>query len=344
MAMTIRPIPAADRFGQREMDALLRQEGIRRDANLDYSCGLYDEEENLIAVGSCFGNTIRCLAVVEKYRSQGLLVQIVSHLLDVQARRGNMQVFLYTKPENLVFFTGLGFYEIARSEGAVFLENRREGFAKFCAALKRPAGERAAAVVMNANPFTLGHRHLLEQAAKENDVVHLFLLSENAGPIPFSVRKKLVQAGISGLGNVILQETGPYMVSSATFPSYFLKDEDTVIRTQAELDIAVFSRIAEALGIRRRYVGEEASSRVTALYNQKLAECLPRYGIECRIVPRLETAGRVISASTVRQAIHDDCLDMVRDMLPESTCRYFASGEAEDVIAAIRREKDVIHY
>lgn len=344
MSMTIRPILSSDRFGQREMDRLLRQEGIRRDGNLDYSCGLYDEDEELLATGSCFGNTIRCLAVASDRRGEGHLVQVVSHLMDVQARRGNLQVFLYTKEKNLPFFTGLGFYEIARTENTVFLENRRDGFFGYCAALERKPGQRIAAVVMNANPFTLGHRHLLEQAAKENDVVHLFLLSENFGPIPFAVRKRLVQAGIEDLPNVILQETRDYMISSATFPSYFLKDEDESIRTQAELDLAVFGRIARTLGIGRRYVGEEKTSRVTALYNRTMEERLPGMGIECKIIPRLETDGRVISASAVRQAIHDGKLETVRDMLPDSTYAYFASSEAEPVRQALRREETVVHY
>lgn len=342
--MTIREILPSDRFGRGEMDALLRREGIRRDANLDYSCGLYDGEEELIATGSCFGSTIRCLAVDGGCRGEGHLVQVVSHLLDVQARRGNLQVFLYTKPENLAFFTGLGFFEIARTGGAVFLENSREGFCRYCAALKKAQEQCIAAVVMNANPFTLGHRHLLERAAAENDAVHLFLLSEDAGPIPAAVRRRLVEEGIRDLPNVILQETGPYMISSATFPSYFLKDQDGVIRAQAALDLTVFSKIAEHLGIQRRYVGEEPASRVTGLYNRVMAEHLPEMGVECRIVPRLETNGRVISASTVRQAIHDGCLESVRDMLPDSTYRYFASAEGEPVCRAIRREETVVHY
>lgn len=340
--MTVRPI--ADPFALAEMDALLRREGIKRDQHLDYSCGLYDEEEELLATGSCFGNTIRCLAVSGGRRGEGLLVQIMSHLMDVQARRGNLHVFLYTKPENLDFFVGLGFWPIVISDGVAFLENRRDGFYHYCTGLKPGSGERIAAVVMNCNPFTLGHRHLLEQAAKENDVVHLFLLSEDRGPIPFSVRKKLVQEGIADLPNVILQETGSYLISSATFPGYFLKDGDAAIHAQARLDLQIFGELAKALGIRRRYVGEEKTSHVTAMYNQIMAERLPAMGIECIQIPRLEADGQVISASTVRQAIHDGALDTVRQMLPESTYRYFASEEGAAVTAAIRREKDVIHY
>lgn len=344
MALILRPISRGDRFALGEMDLLLRQEGLCRDDNLDYSCGAYEDEE-LVATGSCFGNTIRCLAVAGSHRGQGLLVKIVSHLLEVQARRGNLHVFLYTKCENLPFFTELGFSEIARVDGRmVFLENRRDGFRKYCAGLKRLPGERIAAVVMNANPFTLGHRHLLEQASRENDAVHLFLLREEAGPIPYCVRRRLVEEGIVGLSNVLLQDTGPYMISAATFPSYFLKERDQVIRTHAAMDLEVFTKIAETLHIRRRYVGEERFSRVTGIYNEVMARQLPERGIECRILPRLEAKGEVISASTVRQAIREGRPETVADMLPESTLRYFMSTESEAVREAIRREESVIHY
>lgn len=340
--MTLRPI--TDPFSLREMDALLRREGITRDAHLDYSCGLYDDEEELLATGSCFANTIRCLAVSGSHRGEGLLVQVVSHLMDVQARRGNLRVFLYTKPENRDFFSGLGFFPIVSGENVLFMENRRDGFRRYCDSLQRRPGQRIAALVMNCNPITLGHRHLLEQAAKENDVVHLFLLSEDRGPIPTAVRRQLVREGIADLPNVILQETGSYLISSATFPGYFLKDRDEALRAQAKLDARIFGAIAGALGIRRRYVGEEKSSHVTAIYNQILAECLPEMGIELVVLPRLEAEGQPISAGAVRQAIHDGCPEAMRALVPESTYRYFTSEEAAPVVAAIRREKDVIHY
>lgn len=330
----------------RQMDALLMQEGIRRDGNLDYSCGLFDDDWELTATGSCFGNTIRCLAVSHEHQGEGLLNQVVSHLAEVQAQRGNTHLFLYTKVQSAKFFGDLDFHEIARVEDRlVFMENRRHGFAGYCAALARHRREgSSAAIVMNANPFTLGHLHLVEKAAAENDTVHLFVLSEEAGPIPFAVRRRLVREGTAHLPNVVCHDSGPYMISSATFPSYFLRDEDTVICTHAALDLAVFRRIAPCLGITRRYVGEEPSSHVTALYNRVMAERLPEAGIECRIIPRLETDGRVVSASTVRQAIHDGAPEQIRDMLPPSTLSFFTSPEAAPVIRAIRAETDVVHY
>ena len=331
---------------QAQMDELLRAEGIRRDKNLDYSCGVFDEDGSLIAAGSSFKNTLRCLAVSSAHRGEGLMNQVVSHLLEKQMERGNSHVFLYTKAKNDRIFRDLGFYEIARVEGElVFMENRRDGFARYLKKLEKTRREgKSAAVVMNANPFTLGHRHLIRQAAEENDALHLFLLSEEAGPIPFSVRKALVKEGVADLPQVILHDSGPYIISSATFPSYFLRDEDAAILAHARLDLAVFGRIAAALNITARYAGEEKSSRVTALYNQTMAEELPKQGVCFRQIPRLTLRGEVVSASSVRQAIHDGRPEEAAFMLPESSLRYFESAEAAPVIAAIRAMDDARHY
>ncbi len=349
MSDTLTAIFPRDTRAQKQVNDLLEQEGIRRDGNLDYTCGLFDEDWKLAATGSCFGNTIRCLAVSHDRQGEGLLNQIVTHLMEVQAQRGNTHLFLYTlytKPQSAKFFGDLSFCEIARVEGSlVFMENRRRGFSNYCAALEKARREgTSAAVVMNANPFTLGHLHLVEQAAAENDTVHLFVLSEEAGPIPFAVRKNLVEQGVAHLSNVILHESGPYIISGATFPSYFLKDEDTVIRAHAALDLAVFGKIAPCLNLTRRYVGEEKTSRVTALYNQEMTARLPELGVDCRVIPRLERGGRPISASTVRQAIHDGRLENIRPLVPESTWDYFHSQEAKEIVTAIQKEQDVIHY
>ena len=59
----ITEIKQNDRYAQQQSDALLAQEGIRRDRNLDYTCGIFDDSYDLLATGSCFKNTIRCTAV-----------------------------------------------------------------------------------------------------------------------------------------------------------------------------------------------------------------------------------------------------------------------------------------
>ena len=305
----------SDRRANTQINELLLAEGIRRDANLDYTCGMYDEEMNIIATGSCFGNTLRCMAVSNAHQGEGLMNQIVTHLISIQFERGNTHLFLYTKCNSAKFFGDLGFYEIARIDGQiVFMENRKTGFTSYLEKLKKEteqsevfrqfscndsAKTKIAALVMNANPFTLGHQYLVEKAASENDILHLFIVSEDQSLVPFSVRKKLVLEGTAHLKNIIYHESGPYIISNATFPSYFQKDADAVMESHANLDLTIFVRIAQTLGINYRYVGEEPNSQVTGIYNEIMAKKLPENQIACKIIPRKEANGSVISASTL---------------------------------------------
>ena len=272
---------------------------------------------------------------------------IVSHLIEVQFSRGNTHLFLYTKCDSARFFGDLGFYEIARINGQiVFMENKRTGFSGYLNSLEKQkeSAPRVAALVMNANPFTLGHQYLVEKAASENDILHLFIVSEDASLVPFSVRKKLVMEGTAHLKNIRYHDSGPYIISNATFPSYFQKDEQAVIKSHAMLDFTVFTKIASALGINRRYVGEEPTSLVTGIYNQIMSEKLPENGIECVIVPRKENKGAVISASTVRQALKEENWPLLAELVPETTLNYFKSPDARPVIDKIQASENVIHY
>lgn len=371
----ISQISHTDKTAIHGVTALLNAEGIRLDANLDYTCGMYDDEMNIIATGSCFGNTLRCLAVSSEHQGEGLMNQIISHLIEVQFERGNTHLFLYTKCSSAKFFGDLGFYEIARiDEQIVFMENRRTGFKNYLKKLEESsalqlqtltkdtsantatlqsdnalpdtstADRKIAALVMNANPFTLGHQYLVEKAARENDLLHLFIVSEDASLVPFKVRKQLVMEGTAHLDNICYHDSGPYIISNATFPSYFQKDENAVIESHAMLDLTIFTEIAQTLGINRRYVGEEPTSLVTGIYNNIMSEKLPENGIECIIVPRKTDGKKAISASTVRQAIKDNDVDTLKKLVPESTLRYFESKEAKEVIERIRNSGNVIHY
>lgn len=371
----ISKVYSGDKKAFAQIDRLLAQEGISRDANLDYTCAMYDDDYNIIGTGSCFGNTLRCFAVSSAHQGEGLLNQIISHLISVQYERGNLHLFLYTKIESALFFGDLGFYEIARVDRTlVFMENRRNGFAQYLEKLKRETAKAGAApgagaggvaaIVMNANPFTLGHQFLVETAAAACQTLHLFVVSEDASLVPFSVRKRLVREGTAHLPNVILHDSGPYMISNATFPSYFLKDETAVITGHAKLDIEIFTKIAHALGVTARFVGEEPSSEVTGIYNRIMAEELPKNGIACTVIPRrtvaeamamqganatktppaAPAAGGVISASTVRQCLQKEDWQTLRTLVPETTLRYFQSPEAAPVIQKIKKAGDVVHY
>ena len=379
----ITEVSASDFDTNKQIVALLEAEGIHKDKNLDYTCAMFDEDMQVIATGSCFLNTLRCLAVSSTHQGEGLMNQILTHLISVQFSRGNTHLFLYTKCSSAPFFADLGFYEIANIKNKiVFMENKRNGFSSYLKKLEQDSTEqlttleetkaltesnttnlrktigsiKTAALVINANPFTLGHQYLIEKASRENDTLHLFIVEEDASLIPFSIRKKLVIEGTSHLPNIIYHDSGPYIISNATFPGYFQKDEQAVMESHAELDLAIFTKIAEKLHITRRYIGEEPFSETTGLYNKIMSEKLPENGIDCIIVPRkqyINTENKAnsnqphplpISASTVRQAIKDKNFTLLKQLVPETTLQYFESKEAIPVIKKIQATKDVIHH
>ena len=123
---TVAEIFKKDKRGNAAVEKLLHEEGIRKDKNLDYTCAVYDADYNIVATGSCFGNTLRCLAVSQKHQGEGLTNKVVSHLIQYQFERHNFHLFLYTKCSTAYLFGDLGFHEIVRiKDQIVFMENRK---------------------------------------------------------------------------------------------------------------------------------------------------------------------------------------------------------------------------
>lgn len=146
----------------------------------------------------------------------------------------------------------------------------------------------------------------------------------------------LAERGIADFGNVVLHASGPYIISNATFPSYFLPDDDAASVGHAELDLTLFAKIAAALSIRRCYVGEEPFSQVTGLYNKVMREKMPELGVECRVIPRLAIAGRAVSASDVRQCVKDGDWQHLQELVPKATYDWLRSDAAAP-LPALRR-------
>ena len=329
MSYGISSVDCQDRRSMAEIERLLQEEGLRPDKHADYICAMFDENNHAIATGCCVGNTLRCFAVSSSHRGEGLLNQILYHLTEVQISRGNSHLFLYTKPETAPMFGDLGFHEIARVENrVVFMENRRSGFPGYLSNLASTRRDGvSAAIVMNANPFTLGHQYLVEQASAACDTLHIFVVSEDISQFPFSVRRRLVADGTRHLSNVVLHDCGPYIISAATFPSYFLPDDTDAAELQARLDVAVFARIAQTLNITQRWAGEEPKSPITCLYNRVMSEELPKSGIRFIEIPRKKAGDAIISASTVRALIRSNDFSALEHYLPPTTLEYLMNNQ-----------------
>ncbi len=305
----------------------LKKASLEADLGVERVALVWDDDDNLIATGSREGNILKCIAVDENHRGEDLTATVLSELQKDAFSQGYSHLFLYTKPENHAMFSSLFFCEVARTDKVLLMENRQSGVRNFVAQLPKADTEGTiGSIVMNANPFTLGHRFLVEQASSKCDHVYVFVLSEDKSEFSFEDRIKLVKEGTADIKNVTVLPTGPYLISSATFPTYFLKERDKASEIQCMLDIEVFAKhFAPKFNITKRFVGTEPISPMTNMYNNALLRSLPEKGIEVIEIPRTEKSDAPISASRVRALIKEGKLDEVKALVPETTFNHLKS-------------------
>ena len=298
--------------------AFLAKNGLTDEGDCDFTAMLLDDLDNILACGSLRGNVLKQIAVAPSAEGSGYCAQIISALVAESFERGAAHQFLYTKPMHRNIFRSMGFYPIVETNEVLMMENRPRGIQTFLKSLPHPSGK-VGAVVCNCNPFTLGHRHLIEQASHSCDAVLVFVLSEDASLFSAADRFELVRAGTADLKNVYVVRSEEYMVSRATFPMYFLKESIDAQKVRCDLDLLLFGkRIAPALNISVRFVGEEPFDPVTNLYNQRMKALLPPLGIEVVEIPRYQD----ISASYVRKLLQEGRVLDTQTMLPMTTYDY----------------------
>ncbi len=186
-------------------------------------------------------------------------------------------------------------------------------------------------IVMNCNPFTLGHRYLIEQAAKQVERLYVMVVKEDCSLFAYTERKAMVEQGVADIENVSVIDGSDYAISRATFPTYFLKRLDDAADTQMLLDLDLFRRhIAPALGATVRFVGTEPTDQLTRRYNQLMHEALK----DVREINRLEKDGNAVSASRVRRAMEEGDMNTIRQLMPPTTLPYIIAHLATQALQA----------
>lgn len=313
------------------LSCFLMQNGLRYEADIEAAFGLYDGCGELAACGCASRWLLKCFAVDARIRGQNALGVLLSALIANRFSAGYPELAVITRPENKPLFENCGFYLTAQTADAAMLENRPHAAERFAASLLAPedAGKDAGAVVMNCNPFTLGHRALVEYAAARCEVLYLFLVEEDRSRFPFPVRERLVREGVRDIPNARVHPGGRYMISAATFPSYFLKDGENAPAVQGALDASLFAeKIAPPLGIRRRFAGEEPFCALTHAYNETMRRILPAHGIAFEEIPRMKTRdGKIISATEVRRILEaEGASPNLRMLLPDAVYSFLGSS------------------
>ncbi len=190
----------------------------------------------------------------------------------------------------------------------------------------RDAHKKIGSLNVNCNPFTRGHRYLIEEALNRVDHLFLFVVEEDASEFSFKDRYEMVKRGVADLGDKItLLTTGKWMCSKFTFPDYFDKDNlqsKVILNPTKDVDL-YGAYIAPAIGATRRFFGEEPIDKVTQQHNNFMKRQLPEYGIEVIEIPRKTLgSGQVISASKVRKNLKEKNWEELEKLVPQTTYDY----------------------
>lgn len=314
-----------------EIESLLSLAGLFFDKKIEtFIIAIYDRQ--VVACSGIDCHIIKCVAVHPNFRGHNITFKLMEHIINYAYEKKRFHLFLYTKVGNEKIFQKCGFYPLINVPNTlVLMENTPVGIKKYCSYLAQnyKKSGNSAAIVMNANPFTLGHYHLIQHVAKDVDWLHVFVLSEDCSMFSTKTRYELVKAGVACLNNVIVHLGNDYLISRATFPTYFLKNNRLIDQACMATDLLLFRYyIANALNVTRRYVGSEPACPVTCAYNEAMKKWLTQYDssksppIEVIEIPRLTVEDQIISASKVRRLLLQNRIDEVRKLVPNSTWSY----------------------
>lgn len=336
----IRQVPLSLKSSRQKVVNFLAANDLRLE-EVDYYAGVFaGDDDELLAGGGLSGDVLKCIAVSDALRDTGMSLSLVSHLLSVAQSNGHQQLKVFTKPENKGIFENFSFHAIASAPKAILMENGN-GLRNYCSQLNALAGdkgEKRGVIVMNANPFTLGHRYLVEQAAAQVDTLFIIVVKEDRSLFSYAERKAMIMAGVADIANVVVCEGSDYAISAATFPTYFLKQLSDATDTHITLDLDLFARhIAPALGATVRFAGSEPLDATTRRYNRLMTELLPAQGIDFVEIERCLINDNIVSATAVRNALTEQTLLKALPLVPHTTVPYLVSRLAAD---ALQQELD----
>ena len=289
------------------------------------------EDDAIVACGGLAGRVLKNIALDESLQGSGLALSLMSELLKLAFKEGRDDLFLFTKPMYQEVFESCGFKYIEQADHQIILMENSYNIDLYKKHLRkyRHSGDVVGSIVMNANPFTLGHRYLVEQACSYSHWVHLFVVKEDASMFGYEDRYRLICEGLEDLENLTIHEGSDYIISKATFPTYFIKDKGQIDSLFTELDLNIFrNHLAPQLGVTHRFVGEEPLCIVTNEYNSQMKKLLTRESeapaIEVVELKRKAYEGEPISASRLRKLMQENDLETIRYLTPPSTFAFIA--------------------
>lgn len=323
------------KFDKKDIEKFLEKYNLTLEEDVEYTIIAMDNDE-IVGTGSVSGNVLKCFAVDDDYRGFGITNAIISRLLEYEYKNGRNHLFIFTKPKNSKIFANLGFSEVARVDDVVLFDSDIKCLYNILKKIEDK--DESGVIIVNANPMTKGHLQLIEKAASEVKKLHVFMVLEDKSDFPYEDRYNIVKEATEHLDNVVIHRGNEYIISRATFPTYFYKDKKIIIKSYSTLDITIFAEyFVKALNIKKRFVGTEVTDVVTRVYNEEMKRILPEYGVEVVEVPRFELEGNdIISATKVRKYLKEKNYDEAFKYLPEATIKYLKSDKAKESLENLR--------
>lgn len=298
---------------------------------------------DIIATGSASGNILKYFFAKCTYSGQGAIGIIYNSLLEYMIQMGYSSYFIFTTPNNKTIFESLGLNEVFSTDRVILLEGGFYNYNNWIDKVKKIVGEKRGkrgAIIVNCNPMTLGHKYLITKALEEVDELLIFVVEEDLSIFPFEARYNILVNEFKLDKRVKILKGGPYIISRGTFPTYFIKQKDEMLEIYTELDAKIFAKkIAKDLDIEIRFLGSEPKDIVTLAYNESLKEILENEDIDVKIITRIESDNRPISASYVRALLKTGKIDNAYMLLPNSTIEFLKSELGIDVINRIKSKE-----
>jgi len=320
------------------LTTFLNKYDLDYELDIDYSILVY-YQENLIATASLANNVMKCFLVARDFVGQNITGLMFSHLVNILNQKNIYHYFVFTTPNNKLVFKSLNMKVLVTTMNTVLLEGG-DDILNVLANLKKDyniSDDKKSCVIINANPMTLGHMHLIETAVKDNKELLVFVVSEDLSSFPFIDRFNIIKEATSQFKNLTVLPTLSYLVSKITFPKYFLKEDQLIQDEQTLVDVLIYKEYyTKIFNIKKRYLGEEPLSFNTSKYNKVLKDYL---GDSLEIIKRKKVGSKVISASLVRKLMKANKIDKIRKYVPKATYDYLLSEKGQDVIREIQTHK-----
>lgn len=299
---------------------LLDKEVIYEDVDASY---VIRDAGEIIATVSIKKNLIKFFYIDKAYQGEGLAIELINSALEDIISKGYRTYFVFTKAKNENIFTSLSMDTIEKTEDVVLLEGGFFKYADWIQNIRKDLDkDEYNAIVMNANPLTLGHEYLVDKALENDKDLIIFVLEEDASYFSTKDRYEIVKNHYHNNDRVHVYKSGPYIISRATFPTYFLKKDTDKLKVYTELDAKIFAkRIAKDLNIKKRYFGTEPIDKVTEKYNEMMKKILFEYGVESEFIERKKINDEYISASKLRDGIETD-FESIKKYLSQDVYEY----------------------